>query len=493
MEGQRRYSRQPSALVQPTCGIARCKTGQSKRNDHVTLKTVSSLLSIVAATGLALAPVAAAAQAQPAPATTVAEQDAAEVNALGLPATISILGKNDPNKRTATAVVNGHVLTGTDVDQRLALLIAANTGQQPSAEEMQRLRAQVLRNLIDETLQIQQARAQKIAVEKADVDAGYARVAAQNFGQDTAKMGAYLKSVGSSEASLKRQIEGELAWQRLLRRNVQPFVNVSNDEVTEWLERMEAARGTDEYRLGEIYLAATPENRAQVEANARKIMEQLKAGGSFVGYARQFSEASTAAVGGDLGWVRLETLPAEMAEIARQMQRGQLVGPFPIPGGFEILLLIDKRQVLAADPREATLSLKQISISFPQGTQQAQASARVKAFAEGVRTIKGCGDADAGAARLGAQVVENDQIKLGALPEQLQAMMASLQIGQSTPPFGSIEEGVRVLMLCGRDDPQADAKPSFEQVMSQIEGERVGKRAQRYLRDLRNDAYIEYN
>lgn len=459
----------------------------------MTFKTVSSLLSIAAAAGLAIAPVATAAQDEPAPGSQGASQDAAEANVLGLPANVSVLGKNDPNKRTATAVVNGHVLTGTDIDQRLALLIAANKGQQPTPEEMQRLRAQILRNLIDETLQIQEARAQKIEIDKAAVDASYARVAAQNFGQDIARMDAYLKSVGSSAASLKRQIEGELAWQRLLRRNVQPFVNVSNEEVNVLIQRLEAARGTEEYRLGEIYLAATPENRAQVEANARKIVEQIKAGGSFVAYARQFSEASTAAVGGDLGWVRLETLPAEMAEVARQMQTSQLVGPFAIPGGYEILLLIDKRQVLSADPRDATLSLKQISIAFPAGTQQSEATARVKAFAEGVKTIKGCGDAEAGAARLGAQVVENDQIKLRALPEQLQQMMANLQIGQTTVPFGSVEEGVRVLMLCGRDDPQSDTKPSFQQVMAQIEDERVGKRAQRYLRDLRNDAYIEYN
>ncbi len=478
----------------------------------MTFKTVSSLFSLAAAAGMVLSPVALSAQAAPqqaqaqapaaAPASAPSEaqsaqgqaaQDAAAVNALGLPSTISILGKNDPNKRTATAVVNGHVLTGTDIDHRLALLVAANKGQPIPPDEMQRLRAQVLRNLIDETLQIQEARAQDIAVEKAQVDASYARVAAQNFGQETAKMDAYLKAAGSSAASLKRQIEGELAWQRLLQRNVQPFVNVSDEEVNDVLQRLEASRGTDEYRIGEIYLAATPENRAQVEANARKIVEQIRAGGSFVGYARQFSEASTAAVGGDLGWVRLETLPAEMAEVARQMQPNQLVGPFPIPGGYSILLLIDKRKVLSADPRDATLSLKQLSISFPAGTTQAAATAKVQAFSEGVKTIKGCGDAEAGAARLGAQVVENDQIKLRALPEQLQQMMANLQVGQTTVPFGSIEEGVRVLMLCGRDDPQGDNKPSFQQVMNQIEEERIGKRAQRYLRDLRNDAYIEYN
>ena len=117
----------------------------------------------------------------------------------------------------------------------------------------------------------------------------------------------------------------------------------------------------------------------------------------------------------------------------------------------------------------------------------------LRLFPEGVKAIKGCGDADSSAAKLGAQVVENNEIKMRALPEQLQQMMANLQVGQTTPPFGSVEEGVRVLMLCGRDDPQGDAKPTFDQIMSQMEDERVGKRAQRYLRDLRNDAYIEYN
>jgi peptidyl-prolyl cis-trans isomerase SurA len=94
---------------------------------------------------------------------------------------------------------------------------------------------------------------------------------------------------------------------------------------------------------------------------------------------------------------------------------------------------------------------------------------------------------------LGAEVVTNDQIRARSLPEQLQNIVLQLQIGQSTPPFGSISEGVRVLMLCGRDDPQVDSGPNFDQLMSQLEDDRINKRAQRHLRDLRNDAFIEYN
>jgi len=411
---------------------------------------------------------------------------------ISIPDGVKIFDDAHPNVRKATAVVNGDVITGTDVEQRLALILAANQNE-VDEEEKDRLRLQVLRNLIDETLEIQEAKASDIEIDQAEVDQSYARVAAQSFNQNIEAMDAYLERIGSSPASLKRQIRGELAWQRLLQRNVSPFINVSEEEVNEMLERLKAAKGTDEYRIGEIYLAATPDAREQVAENARRIVEQLRQGGSFVAYARQYSQASTAAVGGDLGWIRLAQLPAELATAARQLQPGQLYGPVEVPGGFSIIYLIDKRQVLMADPRDALLSLKQISIEFPPDIDEEEAQAKANAFAQAMRGAHGCGAVDEVAAGIGAQVVANDQIRARDLPGPLQNALLGLAQGETTPPFGSIDEGVRVLMLCGRDDPQVDSGPSFDQLMAQMEDDRINKRAQMYLRDLRRDAVIEYN
>ncbi|WP_419956717.1 peptidylprolyl isomerase [Novosphingobium rhizovicinum] len=420
----------------------------------------------------------------------VAQNDAQ--GEISIPENIRLFAENNPNVRRATAVVNGSVVTGTDVDHRLALILAANENK-VSEEERARLRLQVLRNLIDETLQIQAAQAADIQVKQEEVDQTYARVAAQNFGQNPGAMDAYLERVGSSPASLKRQIRGELSWQRLLSRNVAPFINVSEDEVREVMNRLEAAKGTDEYRIGEIYLAATQEDQQQVLENARRIVDQLRKGGSFVAYARQYSQASTAAVGGDLGWIRLAQLPSELAEAARDLNTGQLVGPVPVPGGLSIIYMIDRRKVLTADPRDAVLALKQISISFPSSTSEAQATAKARNFAQAMATAKGCGAVDEVAAKLGAQVVANDQVRARDLPGPLQNAVLSLNVGETSPPFGSIDDGVRVLMLCGRDDPASASGPNFDQVMSQIEDDRINKRAQMYLRDLRRDAVIEYN
>jgi peptidyl-prolyl cis-trans isomerase SurA len=413
-------------------------------------------------------------------------------DALNIPENPVMFGKSDPNNRQATAVVNGEIITGTDIEQRLALVVAASGGK-VAPEELERLRLQVLRNLIDETLQIQEAKAAEVEVSDDEVEGTYERVAQQNFNQNPDQLARYLASVGSSPASLKRQIKGELSWQRLLRRNVQPFINVSEGEVNEMLERLKAAKGTEEYRIGEIFLAANEDTKPQVFANAQKIVEQIKQGGSFVAYARQYSEASTAAVGGDLGWIRLAQLPPELAAAAQGLSAGQLVGPVEIRGGFSILYLIDKRQVLTADPRDALLSLKQISINFTPGTTNEEAAAQAQKFATMVSQIKGCGDADGAAAAIGATVVGNDQVRVRDLPEPLQNSLLALSIGQTTQPFGSIDDGVRVLMLCGRDDPKVDSGPSFDELMAQMEDERINKRAQTYLRDLRRDAVIEYN
>lgn len=408
-----------------------------------------------------------------------------------LPENPVIFGKNDPNLRTATVIINGEVITGTDIDQRVALIVAASGGK-IGEEELVRLRQQVLRNLMDEALQIQEAKAQDMTVDDAEVAASYERIARQNFGQDPKALDAYLNRIGSSANSLKRQIRGELSWQRLLRRNVTPFVNVSEDEVRETISRQEAARGSDEYRVGEIFLSATSENRDAVLANAMKIVEQLQKGASFVGYARQFSEASTASVGGDLGWIRAGVLPPELDQTVQGLQPSQLAGPIEVRGGFSIVLLIDRRKVLTADPRDATLNLKQIAISFAPGTSDAQATKRAQDFAAQIKAAKGCAAADQVAAQLGAEVVNNESLKARDLPGALQDLVLNLQLGETTPPFGSIQDGVRVLMLCGRDDPRAGGAPNFDEVQSQLEDERINRRAQAYLRDLRRDAVIDY-
>ena len=432
---------------------------------------------------------------QPAPQSgngqTVQDQSVPDNTGLDIPTNLQIFGKVDPNVRKPTAIVNDTVITGTDVDQRVSLVAMANEAKL-SPEDRERLKLQVLRQLIDETLQIQEAKTADITITPAELTQSYDAVS-KRFNRTPVAMRAFLRESGSSERSLKRQIEGELAWQRYLRRRVEPFVNVGDEEVKSIIDRLQAAKGTDEFNLKEIYLAATPANSQQVYANAKQILQEIQKGAQpFEYFARQFSEASTRAVGGDLGWIRAATLPAQLAEAATTMQVGQVAGPIEVSGGYSILYLTDKRQVLTADPRDAKLSLKQLTLRFPPNTNQAQATARAQAFAKATQELRGCGTVEKVAAGIGADVVDNDTVRIRDLPPQLQEVMLKLQVGESSPPFGSAEQGVRALVLCGRDEAAGGSVPNSEQIQGQLEQQRVNLRAQQKLRDLRRDAVVEY-
>lgn len=449
---------------------------------------LNSTRSLLVGAAVLLAASAAAAQQQ-----STDNQPAAPANStqqLHLPEHPEVFGNAMPSVIKATAIVNGDVITQTDVDQRVALLAIANGTNEIPADQIDPLRQQVTRNLIDETLEIQAAKADKIEVKKSDIDRTVQRVAA-GVKQTPQQMADYLQAHGSNIASLRRQIEGEIAWQRLQHDKIESGISVGDDEVKAVLDKLEASKGTEEYRVGEIFLSATPMTEAQTLQNANQILQQLKSGASFAGYARQYSEASTAAVGGDLGWVRPEQLPEPLAAALRQMGPGTISNPIELPGGVSIIAVQDTRKILTPDPRDAVLSLKQISISFPKGTTREQAEPILERFADAAKNIGGCGGAEKLAADFHGEVVQNDQVKMRDLPIALQQMMLPLQVGQASQPFGSLDEGVRTLVVCGRDEVDPTA-PSYDDVYNQLNDERVNSRARRYLADLRRDAVIEF-
>lgn len=420
---------------------------------------------------------------------TAEEPPASSAANLDLPKEIQLLAKPDPNVRKPTALVNGYVITRTDIDQRFNLFVALNQ-LKLTPEEQDRLRLQVLRLLTDETIQIQEAKANDITIPADQVDRSFASISSR-YQRTPDKMRAWLREIGSSERSFKRQIEGELAWQRVIQRKIGAFVNVGDEEVKSIIERLEQAKGTEEFQLREIYISATPERQGEVFQAMQQMIQQMQQGRPFEYFAR-FSEATTRAQGGDLGWVRAAMLPAQLAQAAQQMQVGQVAGPIEVPGGFSVLYLVDKRQVLTADPRDAKLSLRQLTVKFPAGTTQAQAQAKASEFATVLKSTAGCGAVGKAAETLGAEIVDNDAVRARDLPPQLQDIVLKLQIGEATPPFGSPEEGVRALVLCGRDDPKTASLPSAEQIREGIEEQRTNLRAQRMLRDLRRDAIVDY-
>src|SRR3546814_3776669 len=97
----------------------------------------------------------------------------------------------------------------------------------------------------------------------------------------------------------------------------------SSDLVQGILDRLKSQEGQPEYHLKEIFLGATPDRLDEVARNAQGLMDEIKKGQQPFEYFTQYSEASTKAVGGDLGWVQTDTLPAPLAEAAQQDRKSK--------------------------------------------------------------------------------------------------------------------------------------------------------------------------
>src|SRR5690606_24019434 len=157
-----------------------------------------------------------------------------------------------------------------------------------------------------------------------------------------------------------------------------------------------------------------------------------------------------------------------VAKVVTEIQPGSVSEPIDVPGGVMLVALLEKRSVLGADPMEAVRSLKQISVSFPAGTTEAEAAPKVEALNVATRNTGGCGRAEALAGTVAGAGAQNGGVRMRELPAQSQQIVGQLSTGEATPPFGSLEEGVRVLILCGRDESQAASAPSFDEVYTQL-------------------------
>lgn len=383
----------------------------------------------------------------------------------------------------AAAVINDEVISLLDLDMRLRLAILA-TGQPDSAELRKRMTPQIIRTLIDERLRSQEAERLGITVADAQVAAAAEEVAQRN-NLSYAEFANIMKSRGIIPSSFLEQIRGQLTWNALIARRLRPSVDVSEDEVEEIVRRITASRGLKQRLVSEIFLAVdTALQEDEIEENAQRLFEQLRAGGSFPALARQFSEAASAARGGDLGWIQEGQLPAELDAVLAKMRPGMLSMPVRSLSGFHILVLRDERQ---ASLGQITLHLKQIVFERPEGANAEQEQA-LSAQAEAARArIAGCAGLDELAAEIGSPGSGDlGTVNPGDLPPRIRDVVISQPIGQASPPI-EVPGGLGILVVCERTDSGIDRA----KIRDNLSAQRLDMLARRYMRDLRRSANVD--
>ena len=419
--------------------------------------------------------------------------------AVAQPATPAALPAAGPGARPAlaplqaiVAIVNGDVISSGDVENR-GRLFALSTGLPVSREVLDRLRPQVIKQLVDERLRLQETQRRKIVVNDTEIAEAIGEIEQRN----AMGPGGLRRSLEGQNVALRTlidQVRVQLGWTRVLRQELGEKAEITDADVREQIRLLKGQTGQTEFRLGEIFIPVDdPAKAAETERFADTVIAQLRAGAPFPVVAAQFSQSQTALQGGDQGWQRTNQLDPAVGAIAGQMPVGAISNPVRVAGGFAIVTLRGKREV--GRDLATVVSLRQVFFPF-QGTldpaaptdQQRRAVEQAGTAARGVRGCPAMEEANraAGAARP-ADPGEVRLETLGSAP--LRQLLASLPIGQASKPVVS-NDGAAILMICTREQRNV-AEPTKDEVMSRLLGERVELASRQLQRDLRRRAVLD--
>ncbi|QGZ95461.1 peptidylprolyl isomerase [Terricaulis silvestris] len=374
------------------------------------------------------------------------------------------------------AVVNDHVISTFDVRQRANLLITS-AGLQSTPEMQQRARAQALRDLIDERLQILETATYEIAVTPQEIDSRLNDIARSN-NTDLAGFTQQLAQAGISPTTLRTQIEADIAWNRLIAGLYGTRVRVSDVEVRETQERIAANATRPQYQISEIFLPAESDAEFnEMEQGALRLLQEMQRGAPFPAVARQFSRAPSAVAGGDVGWIASTDLAPELQPIADRLETGQVSLPVRTPTGVYIIAMRDRRA--GADPgASSTISLRQVSA--PTARQSA---------VERLQRRGGCSDLDSQVAGIeGGVVVDLGEARETDLSPAIRARVNGVAAGSASPVVVD-GETANTIFVCGRQTG-GGAVPAREEIESRLREQELALLSERYLRNLRREATI---
>ena len=211
------------------------------------------------------------------------------------------------------ATVNGKEITKAELDKYYKSTVG-DAPQEPSAEQANIVRLQILHQLIED--EIVQQRAAKLNLAASDEDVN-GKLTEWKAPYTQEEFDAQLKRRGLTLDDLKRDIRRSLTRTKLLNKEIESKINITDSEITNYYNTNKSEFNLIEprYRLAQIVVtgappiqgASNPPRRAPNEAEARKeiqtIHNRLESGDDFGALATQFSEnPNSAPNGGDMGF-----------------------------------------------------------------------------------------------------------------------------------------------------------------------------------------------
>ena len=416
---------------------------------------------------------------------------------LGSTSALAISNEKITELDYAVVVVNNDVLTRTELEDRLQMIVKQLQEKNTKLPPQNVLQRQILETLIMEKIQLQRAKQVGIRVSDEDLNRVLTNIARSNnltlegFQQILAKDG-----FGYEE--FRENIRNELIIKQLRKRRVETRVDVSPQEVDNYLKTQKNRKGGDiEYNLGHILIsvpeAASPEQITKAKQTAEQTLQNLRQGADFKQMAVAVSGGQQALQGGQLGWMKIAQMPTLFADIVPELAVNDYSGIIRSASGFHIIRLQDKRSDTKRHIIEQTLA-RHILIRPNEILSNDEARQRLQILRD--RIVEGedfallarSSSDDKGSAADGGSL---GWVSPGMMVQRFEEAMNQLKPGEISQPF-TTRYGWHIVQVMSRR--KHDDTVSYERIQASnnIRKRKTHEAIENWLRRLRSEAYVEY-
>ena len=396
-------------------------------------------------------------------------------------------GANSGSVDSIVAVVDEDVILKSELDRAVANVRNQSQGREAQLPPENVLQRQVLDRLVLMRLQVARAESTGIRIGDTELNQTLQSIAGQS-GVSIEQMRAQIEGGGLSFDDYRRSVREELQMRRLQQRVVQSRVVISESEIDQFL----ALRNVDstEFQLANLLVAlpdgATPEQKIN---GIKALMDRGEI--DFRAAAIRYSDDRNALEGGDLGWREASSIPPRFAELIQGLQPGQYTAPVRGPSGFQMVQLVNVRQSGPQTVTEYQADHLLVAVNDVVGEEAARRKidelrARIESGDDFAKIARENSDATFSRNRGGRLDWFNGETFGPAVTQQVQ----SLQDGQLSAVFRT-EAGWHVVRRIAERQQDVTDENRRQRARQQIGERKAQDEFERFLRQLRADAYVE--
>lgn len=395
------------------------------------------------------------------------------------------------------AVVNDDVIMASELENKVRSIRAQMEEQHAQLPPADIFEKQVLERIILNKIQLQFANETGILVDDETLNRTISNIAAENK-VNLSQFREILERDGYNYESFREDIRNEIAISRLKQRQVDNRITVTDREIDTFLENEEIQGGTEtEYRISHILISvpesATDEEKEQARLVANKVLDDLATGEDFATLANNISDAKQAENGGDLGWRKIDAIPTLFAPLVVDMKEGEVSKLIESPSGFHIIKLTGQRyggktqMVTQTHARHILVRLNELVTDEDAKKRLDQLKLRLEGGDDFSELAKSHSDDTASAVNGG----DLGWASPGNMVPEFEEQMNKLEPGEISEPFKT-PFGWHIVQVLERREHDSTDELKRSKAREIIRARKIEEAQQNWLRDLREEAYVEY-